>query len=193
MDYKIEKSSQIININLPQNEGCYINKGLLISKSQNIKEKSVNKKSLMKKLATEKETFVMTEVISHDKSGVISISGNYNGSVKKLTPGKNYILESNSFICVDNDSPVSYTKKNIYSKQKELKSIIIKNNTDLFISGKNNILSYNLNEEQQMLINENYLLAIEENMSYDRLRNENDTTHLVKGPGELYLHSNSLI
>ena len=189
MEYKIDSStkSDIIRFSLKVNENILVKPKSVISRTYSLQEKAYNRKTLWDK-AIEKQKYKLTKISSQEKPGVLTVSPAYSGSINKLEPIDNTLLvASNAFLVSNSDISISINKKDFF-KDSNLRMLTISDIQNIFVSACEGIITIELNEKQQTVINENYLIALDTSIDYKNL-NENNSKHILKGPGKVYLHS----
>jgi len=189
MEYKIDRStkSDVIRFSLDSGDEIFVMPHSIMSKTYSLKEKIANRKTFWDK-AAENEKFELTKIYSEDKSGVLTVAPKYSGSVNKLEPtDEKLLISSNSFLVSDSNININLNKKEFFMGS-SLNALIVDNITNIFVSSCEGMITIELGEKQQTVINQDYLIAFDMSIDYQKI-NENSTTHILKGPGKIYLHS----
>lgn len=190
MDYQIDTSekSDILRFSLNEGDTILVRPHSIMSKTYSLKEKISNKETLWDK-AIENEKFSLKQVSAQDKPGVVTIVPQHPGSITKIEPENEKIfVESSSYLSSNHDCKVDIDKSKFFKKEK-LNILEISNIESLFVSGYHGFVTIELDDNKQTIINEEYLIALDESIEFRKINESTDSTHVVKGPGKIYLHA----
>ncbi len=193
MDYQIDEStkSDLLRFSVQSDEEIFVQSDTVVSKTYDLNEESYNKKSLFEKLASDKEKYVISRIKPASDSGVITVAPRRPGSIRKIQSNADKLLiESESFLASTNTANFKLDKKSFFKTDK-LNLLAFEDITDLFVSGFHGIMEIELGENQRTTINEKHLVAIDETIDYTKIKG--DATHLLVGPGKVYLHAQKII
>lgn len=189
MDYQIDKNSKsdILRLSLNKNEDIFIRPKSIVSRTYSLKEKISNKKTLWDR-AIENDRYVLKRIHAENKSGVITIAPPHPGTIENISVQNKIFVESSSYLASNSNSNLNLDKKKFF-KTNESDIIEIDDVDSVFVSGCNGMFTIELSDGQQTVINEQYLIAFDSTIEYSKMTGSLDSTHILKGPGKVYLHS----